>query len=41
MTTEQKKELWGEELFNAFADHIDENGWLTVNFGDIDHPVSI
>ena len=25
MTTEQKKELWGEELFNAFAEHFDED----------------
>ena len=35
MTTEQKKELWGEELFNAFAEHIDENGWLTEDWGEI------
>ena len=35
MTTEQKKELWGEELFNAFANHIDENGWLTEDWAGI------
>lgn len=35
MTTEKKKELWGEELFNAFANHIDENGWLTEDWAGI------
>ena len=35
MTTEQKKELWGEELFNAFANHIDENGCLTEDWAGI------
>lgn len=29
MTTEEIKELWGDELFNVFADHIDEDGFLT------------
>lgn len=35
MKTKDLKELWGEELYNAFADHIDEEGWLTENWGPI------
>lgn len=35
MNTEEIKELWGEELFDAFADHIDEEGFLTNDWADI------
>lgn len=35
MTTEEIKELWGEELFDVFADHIDEEGFLTNDWGNI------
>ncbi|HCM34152.1 hypothetical protein [Chryseobacterium sp.] len=29
------KEMWGDDLFDAFADHFDKDGWLTVNWGPI------
>lgn len=35
MATEEIKELWGEELFNVFADHLDSEGWLTENWAYI------
>jgi len=35
MTNEQLKELWGDELFNVFADHITEDGWLTKDWNQI------
>ncbi|MBP1165028.1 hypothetical protein JOE44_001912 [Chryseobacterium sp. PvR013] len=35
MKKQDLKELWGEELFNAFADHIDNDGWLTENWAPI------
>lgn len=35
MTTEQKTELWGEELLEAFGDHINDEGWLTSDWAQI------
>lgn len=35
MTYEEKKELWGEDLFNVFAGAINEEGWLTSDWGEI------
>lgn len=34
-TIEELKELWGEELFSVFAEHIDQNGWLTSDWARI------
>ena len=35
MTTKQKKQIWGEELFKVFAEHIDEKGWITSDWCEI------
>lgn len=35
MKTEKLKDLWGEELFNVFANHIDEDGCLTESWAEI------
>ncbi|RWX03390.1 hypothetical protein [Flavobacterium cerinum] len=35
MNEQQLIELWGEDLYNVFADHIDENGWLTSEWQNI------
>ncbi|KPE50134.1 hypothetical protein [Chryseobacterium indologenes] len=35
MNKKELKEIWGEKLFNAFADHIDQEGWLMQNWGPI------
>lgn len=29
------EKLWGEELYNAFSNHINEDGWLTSNWAPI------
>lgn len=31
----KNKELWGSDLFNAFSDHINEDGWLTADWAKI------
>ena len=31
----KNKELWGDVLYNAFQDHINEEGWLTSDWGQI------
>lgn len=35
MTIKELKEIWGESLFNVFADHINDDGWLTTDWGQI------
>lgn len=35
MTTEAKKELWGEFLFNVFEKYLDDEGWLTEEWAEI------
>lgn len=35
MTTEELKELWGEDLFKVFGNHLTEDGWLTEDWGNI------
>lgn len=35
MATVQIEELWGEELFDVFADHIDDEGFLTNDWSEI------
>lgn len=35
MTTEEIKELWGEELYNVFEQHIDDEGFLTLKWANI------
>jgi len=35
MTEEQIIKLWGEDLYNVFSDHINDEGWLTENWADI------
>ncbi|WP_313138426.1 hypothetical protein [Myroides sp.] len=35
MTTEEIKELWGEELYNVFEQHIDDEGFLTEKWANI------
>lgn len=32
---ESNKELWGDDLFSVFGEHIDENGWLTADWAPI------
>lgn len=34
MTKEQIEQAWGEDLYNAFCEWIDENGWLVGNWAD-------
>ncbi|MCA4781472.1 hypothetical protein IF125_04240 [Empedobacter stercoris] len=34
MTTEQIEQAWGEELYNAFSEWIDDKGWLVGNWPD-------
>lgn len=29
------EELWGEDLFKVFGDHLNENGWLTPDWQNI------
>jgi len=29
------KEIWGNELYKVFKQHIDEEGWLTSQWADI------
>ena len=29
------KKLWGEDLYNAFSAHINEDGWLTHDWATI------
>lgn len=29
------KELWGEDLYSVFSNHISDDGWLTCSWGDI------
>ncbi|MEJ5105515.1 hypothetical protein [Chryseobacterium sp. MYb328] len=33
MGEEKVKELWGDVLYKAFAYHINEEGWLTTDWG--------
>lgn len=35
MTTEQIQDLWGEDLYKVFGNYIDEEGWLTEEWGKI------
>ncbi|AZA91165.1 Uncharacterised protein [Chryseobacterium nakagawai] len=35
MTVEELKKLWGKDLFEAFADHFTNDGWLTTDWGQI------
>ncbi|MBT0549155.1 hypothetical protein [Riemerella anatipestifer] len=35
MSDEGIKSIWGEYLYNIFAEHIDEDGWLIDNFAEI------
>lgn len=35
LNDEQIKELWGEDLYNVFAEHIDEYGRLTAEWQNI------
>lgn len=35
MTQEDIKELWGEDLYSVFANHINQEGWLTEDWSDI------
>jgi hypothetical protein len=34
-TTEEIKAIWGEDLFETFADHFDEEGWLPAEWPTI------
>ncbi|UWX67957.1 hypothetical protein NZD85_04960 [Empedobacter stercoris] len=34
MTTKQIEQAWGEELYNAFSEWIDDKGWLVGNWPD-------
>lgn len=29
------KKLWGEDLYNVFAEHIDDEGWLPAEWSPI------
>lgn len=31
----KNKELWGDVLYNAFQEHISEDGWLTSDWAQI------
>lgn len=31
----KNKELWGDVLYNAFQEYINEDGWLTSDWGQI------
>ncbi|MDD1553133.1 hypothetical protein FO615_06020 [Riemerella anatipestifer] len=35
MSDKGVKSIWGEYLYNIFAEHIDEDGWLTSDFAEI------
>jgi len=35
MTSKDIKKLWGDELYDVFAEHINEDGWLTEDWVDI------
>lgn len=35
MTKTEIKQLWGAELYSVFAEHIDENGFLTEDWATI------
>jgi len=35
LTEAQLIELWGENLYNVFAEHINSDGWLTSKWADI------
>lgn len=35
MTKKEIKELWGETLYNAFKEHLTDDGWLTINWAHI------
>lgn len=32
---DQNIKIWGEELFQIFGDHIDNEGWLTEDWSEI------
>ncbi|WP_139420944.1 hypothetical protein [Chryseobacterium mulctrae] len=35
MDQEQIKEMWGDKLYNAFANYINDEGWLIGNWAAI------